>query len=205
MQRPKPPESLGQFINDYPVKVMPALDMPLWVSKTFLTPDKNLYNPDHEHMAIAMESNAIGFIWIGAANIKKRKQVLGMCEKVQLTGDKWAVAKKSQQLMEWFGLDLPEFIITLDADYCKECSDVEFCALVEHELYHIIHEKDNYGDLKFNKDNDNPLLGLEGHDVEEFKGVVRRYGAIHEMAEIVAVANQTPEIAVEDVRGACGN
>lgn len=202
MQRPQPPETLGQYISDYPVNVMPALDMPVWVSKTFLTPDSKLYNADHEHLAIAIDANEIGFLWIAAENVKKGKQVLGMCEKVQLTGDKWAVAKKSQQLMEWFGLELPDFIISLDADYCRECSDTEFCALVEHELYHIVHEVDNEGEPRFNRDTDNPLLAIQGHDVEEFTGVVRRYGPVHGMAEIVEAANQVPEVSQDDVRAA---
>ena len=38
-------------------------------------------------------------------------------------------------MMQWFGR-VPAFLITLAADYCAECSDAEFCALVEHELYH---------------------------------------------------------------------
>lgn len=111
MQRPQPPEMLGEFVHDYPVNVMPALDMPAWVSKTFLTPDTKLYNLDHEI--------------------------------------------------------------------------------------------DNDGEPKFNRTTDNPLLAIQGHDVEEFTGVVRRYGPAHGVSEIVEVANQVPEVAVEDVRGAC--
>lgn len=203
MQRPQPPEMLGEFVHDYPVNVMPALDMPAWVSKTFLTPDTKLYNLDHEHLAIAMETNEIGFLWISGENTKKGKVVIGTCEMVNFTGDKWAQIRKKQQLMEWYGLDLPDFIISLDADYCRECSDTEFCALVEHELYHIVHEIDNDGEPKFNRTTDNPLLAIQGHDVEEFTGVVRRYGPAHGVSEIVEVANQVPEVAVEDVRGAC--
>lgn len=40
-------------------------------------------------------------------------------------------------MMDWFG-DVPAFIITLAADYCARCSDADFCALVEHELCHIL-------------------------------------------------------------------
>lgn len=32
---------------------------------------------------------------------------------------------------------VPTYIITLAADYCSQCSDADFCALVEHDLYHI--------------------------------------------------------------------
>lgn len=204
MQRPQPPETLGDFISDYPVNVMPALDMPLWVLKTFLHEDSKLFNADHEHLAIAMEANEIGFLWIAAENTKKGKQVLGLCERVQLNGDKWAVAKKQQQLMEWYGLHLPDFIISLDAGYCSTCSDLEFCALVEHELYHIAQEEDEFGAPKFSRETDNPLLTIQGHDVEEFYGVVRRYGPVHDVSEIVEAANQEPGVAIEDIRDACG-
>ncbi len=37
-----------------------------------------------------------------------------------------------QQMNQWFGR-IPKFISTLAADYCSQCSDIEFCALVEHE------------------------------------------------------------------------
>ena len=39
--------------------------------------------------------------------------------------------------------------------------------------------------LKFNKDTGQPVLTLRGHDVEEFTGVVRRYGASKEVQELV--------------------
>jgi hypothetical protein len=77
-----------------------------------------------------------------------------------------------QQMHEWFGR-IPKFIITLAADYCEQCNDLEFCALVEHELYHIAQATDDYGAPKFNKETGMPVLKLRGHDVEEFVGVVR--------------------------------
>jgi hypothetical protein len=81
-----------------------------------------------------------------------------------------------QQMHEWFGR-IPKYIITLAADYCEQCNDLEFCALVEHELYHIAQATDDFGAPKFNKETGQPVLKLRGHDVEEFVGVVRRYGA----------------------------
>lgn len=39
----------------------------------------------------------------------------------------------------------------LTTDYCEQCNDLEFCALVEHELYHIAQATDDYGAPKFNK------------------------------------------------------
>nr|WP_307952746.1 putative metallopeptidase [Sinorhizobium medicae] len=31
---------------------------------------------------------------------------------------------------------VPDFIITLDAEYCRACGDAEFMGLVKHGLYH---------------------------------------------------------------------
>lgn len=108
-----------------------------------------------------------------------------------------------QQMHEWFGR-IPKFIITLAADYCEQCNDMEFCALVEHELYHIAQATDDYGAPKFNNETGMPVLKLRGHDVEEFVGVVRRYGASKDVQEMVDAANRPAEVAHIDVARACG-
>jgi hypothetical protein len=105
-------------------------------------------------------------------------------------------------MIEWFGR-VPSFLITLAADYCAQCSDVEFCALVEHELYHLAHELDEFGSPKFTKDG-LPKIALRGHDVEEFVGVVRRYGASPEVARMVEAAKQSPEAGNINIARACG-
>lgn len=75
-------------------------------------------------------------MWASGAFEKKGRYVLGQCEQVMLRAGGWQKARMEQQMHEWFGR-IPKFIITLAADYCEQCSDLEFCALVEHELYHI--------------------------------------------------------------------
>ncbi|MGP1861266.1 putative metallopeptidase, partial [Citrobacter freundii] len=90
------------------------------------------------------------------------------------------------------------------ADYCSQCSDLEFCALVEHELYHIAQATDDFGAPKFNKETGQPVLTLCGHDVEEFTGVVRRYGASKEVQELVDAANAPAEVAHIDIARSCG-
>ncbi|HGM6992082.1 TPA: putative metallopeptidase [Serratia marcescens] len=109
----------------------------------------------------------------------------------------------ANEVQEWFG-EVPKFIITLAADYCTQCSDAEFCALVEHELYHIAQATDDFGAPKFNKEGQ-PVLKLRGHDVEEFVGVVRRYGASVEVQELVDAANRPAEVAQLNIARACGN
>lgn len=105
-------------------------------------------------------------------------------------------------MIEWFGR-VPAFLITLAADYCTTCSDAEFCALVEHELYHIGHAPDAYGAPAFDKEG-RPKLRIVGHDVEEFVGVVARYGPSVDVQRLVKAAGATPAVPRLGVARACG-
>lgn len=117
---------------------------------------------------------------------------------------KWSRARAVQQITDWFG-SIPAFIITLDADYCQQCGDAEFMALVEHELYHAAQDVDAFGAPKFNRSTGEPVYVIRGHDVEQFVGVVRRYGAdAGGVREMVDAANRPPEIAQARIEHACG-
>lgn len=77
---------------------------------------------------------------------------------------------------------MPNYLITIDATYAQQANDVDFCALIEHELYHIAHKKDQYGTPSYNRKTGKPNLAIQGHDVEEFTGVVvHRFGANKEI------------------------
>ncbi|HBP9597365.1 TPA: hypothetical protein L7F91_005270, partial [Escherichia coli] len=142
------------------------------------------------------------FLWASNAFEKKGRSVLGQAEEVAMRAGGWQKARMEQQMYEWFGR-VPQFIITLAADYCSQCSDLEFCALIEHELYHICQATDEFGAPKFTQEGQ-PKLKLRGHDVEEFVGVVRRYGASRDVQEMIDVANQPAEVAHLDIARACG-
>jgi len=100
---------------------------------------------------------------------KQGRVVLGQAEQLMFRAGGWQKARQEQQMREWFG-DEPTYLITLAADNCAQCSDAQFCARVEHELYHITQATDEYGAPKFTQDG-LPKLYLSGHDVEEFVGV----------------------------------
>lgn len=108
-------------------------------------------------------------------------------------------------MLRWFGY-LPAYLITLAADYAAECSDAEFCALVEHELYHIAQAMNQYGEPKFT-DEGLPKLKLRGHDVSEFVAIVDRYGVGHpesDLARLVEAAKTPPKVSAASVASACG-
>ena len=197
--RPFPPVNLtGENWQPYK-RIIPATEIGEWVSQNILSQDGRIHNLDHAHLLDA----DVAFMWASGAFEKKGRYVLGQCEQVMLRAGGWQKARMEQQMHEWFGR-IPKFIITLAADYCEQCSDLEFCALVEHELYHIAQATDEFGAPKFNKETGMPVLTLRGHDVEEFVGVVRRYGASKDVQEMVDAANRPAEVAHIDVARACG-
>lgn len=114
----------------------------------------------------------------------------------------WKGARQEQQFFDWFGYT-PEYLITLDASFCATCSDADFCALVEHELYHIAHALDEFGAPKFSRSG-KPKLKLRGHDVEEFVGVVRRYGSTEDVQRLIEAAKHVPEVGKLSIAHACG-
>lgn len=180
------------------MRIEPANDVYDWVSSQVLDRDGELYNQDHSHLLDV----DIKFMWASSSFEKKGRVVLGQCEEVAFRVGGWQKARLEQQMVEWFG-HVPQFIITLSADYCSICTDLEFCALVEHELYHIAQKLDEFGAPKFTQDG-LPKLGVRSHDVEEFFGVVRRYGATEEVKELISIAKEAPEVGSLSIARSCG-
>lgn len=169
-----------------------------WLQAEILADTGSIYNEDHAHL---LDAN-IRVMWASSSFEKKGRTVVGQAEQVAFRAGGWQKARMEQQMMDWFG-DVPAFIITLAADYCAQCSDADFCALVEHELYHIAQAKDQYGAPKFTQEG-LPKLEMRGHDVEEFVGVVRRYGASPDVQELVDAANKPAEVGKLNISRACG-
>ncbi len=196
-ERPMPPEHLVEEFKPY-ISLIPADEVWYWVQEQIISSDGRLHNSDHAHLA----EGEIAFLWAATAFMKKGRTVLGQAEEVMMRAGGWQKARIEQQMYEWFGRK-PDFIITLAADFCMNCSDLEFCALVEHELYHIAQKKDEFGAPEFTRDGQ-PKLCMRGHDVEEFTGVVRRYGASEEVKQLIDAASQPAEVANIDIARACG-
>lgn len=181
---------------------VPAPDLAAWATETFVAEGADLLNEDHAHLRNA----SIGFLWTGVENTRKGRRVIGTAELGFPQGamGKWAKARAVQQVMEWFGA-MPDFIVTVDGTWWEAASDAERCALIEHELYHCAQETDEFGAPKFNRQTGAPVYGMRGHDVEEFVGVVRRYGAdAAGVRELVDAANADPEVAPAAIARGCG-
>jgi hypothetical protein len=193
--RPLPPaEYTDPLCNRY----APAPEVLKWARESILTEGGLLHNPDHAHLDYA----DIAFLWAPHGFNKAGRTVLGQCEELTFRCGPWQKGRQQQQMADWFGM-VPDFLVTLDAQYCLKCTDVEFCALVEHELFHIGQEMDEFGSPKFNKYG-LPVLAIRGHDVEEFVGVVRRYGPSEDVQRMIDAAKGPPEVANINIARACG-
>ena len=203
VKRPEPPANLGQYPDgaNWPVSFAPAPELKEWVIATFIAEDGRLHNPDHAHL----EDADFEMLWAAAPFEKQGRIVLGQTEEVAFRAGGWQRERMQEQVGLWFGR-IPDFIITIAASYCQEAADADFCALMEHELYHIGQQKDATGEPVFGREGQ-PKLQIRGHDVEEFVGVVARYGAGDEsgnLARLVRAANSAPHLSALRVSQACG-
>lgn len=198
--RPYPPAELLDFTLG-PDAFLPAPEVERWLARSLLDPGSPLYNPDHAHLVGA----DLRVLWTVAPGRRQMRTIAGTAELVQLRGHPWVKARQEWQMRQWFG-EVPKALITLGAEYARAIDDVSWCALVDHECYHLAQALDGFGCEKFHRDG-TPMLAMRGHDAEEFVGVVRRYGpgaAAGGVAELVAAAQQAPEVATAAIASVCG-
>jgi hypothetical protein len=172
-----------------------------FVKRAFIAQDAKLYNEDHLHL----EETDIAFLFTNIQNVTKSRRVIAQVEEGEPKGRPWVKAKKEVQIRGWFER-IPDYIVTIDAVAWMEMSNNQKCAVLEHELYHIQQKLDEFQSPMFYKDSGLPILTLVGHDVEEFIGVVERYGAFsHELERMKQALNSAPELSIEKINGVCGN
>lgn len=199
--RPRPPADLTGIEGAFGSRFVPAPELEEWLAATFIAEGAPLENPDHLHL----RSAHIGVLWTNVPNSRHGRGVVGQAERGKPGGSmgKWVRGRIEMQTLEWFGGE-PDFVLTFHAEYAAQASDAVFCALVEHELYHCGQERDEFGQPKFHKSG-LPAFCIRGHDVEEFVGVVRRYGAIDPgVVAMVAAAGERPAIAAASIAQVCG-
>lgn len=201
LQRPMPPADLVDLNSlAMPDRFVPAPDVREWIENAFLYDDAPLHNPDHRHLMDA----ELGIVWTNSDNVRNMRVVLGQAELMPpMAMGKWARARACQQIGEWFG-SMPDFLLTFSAPAAAGMDDASFCALVEHELYHCAQNVDVFGMPKFKNDG-TPSFGIRGHDVEEFVGVVARYGASAAgVMPMVEAAQRPPLVGAASIAGVCG-
>ncbi len=205
--RPFPPSDLiDQAEEEEAIRLAPAPELKEWVFKNWLTLGGELHNPDHDHIAELLHDNEefLAFAWASSAAVAKKRMVLGQCEKVMFNQGGWKKARQEQQMRDWFGF-VPQYLITVDAAFCEQASDREFCRLIEHELYHIGVERDEDGEIIYSDHTGLPKHYLAGHDVEVFFGETKRWGADESVKRLLEVAKNAPFVSETNIAACCGN
>lgn len=202
MKRPLPPQSLLDLDPEEPVGFEPAHELKEWILKTFIDEDGELHNPDHMHIS-PWDDDLFMVLWASSGFKKSEKIVLGQTEKFAPMAGGWRKMRQEKQMIDWFGC-VPNFIITIDAWFAHNASDTDFCALIEHELYHVGAKKDEDGNYQISPSTGEYKYYLRPHDVEEFHGVVQRYGASPDVQKMVELANDGPTIGKAKIAHACG-
>lgn len=175
-----------------------------WIRAAFLEDDGPLFSEIHSHL----RSASIGVLWTNASNSRHGKRIVGQAEMTRNMGNHgaWQRARMLCHLRELLG-EVPDFLITLDSVYASQARDVEFAALIDHELTHCAQQEDEFGMPAFVKSTGMPKFCIKGHDVQEFVSVVRRFGieaAGPEAVDMVIAAAQKPVIGKAKVAAACG-
>lgn len=197
MERPLPPENL----RDVGFDIEPAMEVAEWFTNAFIKEGAPLGNSDHAHLREA----DIACLWTNVEYVNGLRPVVGTAELVRLSGKPWQKVRTCDHLRLLFGR-IPDFIITFYAPYAYTASDAAWCALAEHELYHCAQKLDQDGMPKFDGEG-KPVWAIRPHDVEEFHGVVRRYGAgaaSSGVAQLVEIAGRAPEVEAANIVGVCG-
>lgn len=205
--RPFPPTDLiDQAEEEDAIRLAPAPDLKAWVMQNWLTLGSDLHNPDHDHIAELIHDNEefLAFAWASSAAMAKKRMVLGQCEKVMFNQGGWKKARQEQQMRDWFGF-VPQYLITIDAAFCEQTSDREFCRLIEHELYHIGVERDEDGEIIYSDTTGLPKHYLVGHDVEVFFGEIRQHGIDSSVQRLLDIAKNAPFVSETNIAACCGN
>ena len=191
---PKPPRSFVDIGGSS--EFGPAPELKAWAIATFIDENSPLYNEDHEHLADAK----FLFVWSRASIKSKGARVIGTASTGKQRGGMGAKEFLESFYQDWFESEdpeenegLPDFIITIDANYVEEASPLAICALIEHELYHCDVRRDEDGEPLYIRAQ--VTYKMRGHDIEEFFGVARRYGAATvQLMQLKNILGRSPEV-----------
>lgn len=199
--RPRPPREL-QLADEYGTFVR-APEVESWIQSAFVTPGGPLYDHDHCHLLEAR----VGVLW---SNIPVSRRGTPIAGTASIPRAHPALSAYERQVPKWFlryffGIDPLDFLITLDGPYAHRCDDINFCALVKHELVHCDQARDEDGERLFTKKEFKPIFCIRGHDVSEHISVVRDFGPVgRNVRDFVEAARQPPRIAQANIDWACG-
>ncbi len=130
------------------------------------------WDAEHGHLSGAR----IGAIWSNAPCRIRGSVKAGTAEIPRTPQPTWSSQQRYALLHQLFGVELPDFIITLSAPHAFTYDDREFFALLDHELCHCAIATDEFGAPRFSEQTGRPIWTIRPHDVEQFSGTVERWG-----------------------------
>lgn len=164
--RPLPGENLWEP----GFSIEPSVEIADWAKKNFILDGSLLTNPKHAHLRSAdLQVMLTNVPWVDGD-----LPVVGMAELVRVGGKPWAQAERIEHLCLLHG-KIPHMRVWLYAPFLATADPWAYCAVIEHELFHFYQKLDRERQPKFDADGV-PVWATRAHDVEEFIGVVERYG-----------------------------
>jgi hypothetical protein len=206
LKLPHPPAAL--FEEDLEGAFARAEEVEEFLRRELVEPAGYFHSPTHE----PLEDAYIGCLW-STAQVKVRGLVpVGTAEMPSRSiGRMNGHAKEiwRWQMRKWFGPQLPDFLITLNASYLVECDDyeVEFLATGKHELLHCRQETLDGkpdGPPHFRRDGSR-VWTIWPHDAETFAEVAEDFGPVERgVAEIAEALKRPPRFSAAHIRITCG-
>lgn len=203
---PRPAAAL--FWEDLEGAFARAEDVEEFLRREFVEPSGFFHSPTHE----ALEDAYVGVLW-STAEVKIRGLVpVGTAEMPQRSvGSMRGHAKEvwRWQMRRWFGPQLPDFLITLNATHLTRCDDydLEFLVTAKHELLHCRQatvDGTADGDPWFKRDGSR-VWTIWPHDAETFAEVAEEFGPVERgVAEIAEALKFPPRFSAARIRVACG-
>jgi hypothetical protein len=119
--------------------------------------------------------NDIKFLWLmrHTEHLQAGRQVLAMVHEPQVQGRLRELFE--HLLIKQYGF-LPDYVVTVDAQWWADATDLQREALVHHELMHVRQALDRHGEPRINRLTGEPIYMLVAHDIEEFNKTVERFG-----------------------------
>lgn len=105
----------------------------------------------------------IEYVFVRPAPKSKGRTVWGSARKISGLAAHLAARHRAARFRE----PVPFFVVSISHDIWVDLDERQRRALVDHELCHLWVAEDEDGEL---------VLGVGGHDVEEFAGVIARHG-----------------------------
>ena len=155
-----------------------------------------------------LQDASIGVLWANTVAKKgPNKIVAGLAEIFEpRPAKRWIMDRQTAYMHHLFGFELPDFILTFDAQYWSAdlVSIATKLALVTHELCHLGQAEDQYGNPRVVRQGEKkgqPVWSIVPHDVEQFDLVVSWFGAraagVDSMVEAAAAGPTMREVALE--------